>query len=70
MSKFNQKIELGDTVRIRFPAEIRGSLSPSFTVVGLKTISQPNSTPYWVLESEHEGELLVIDFNVVFEVMN
>jgi hypothetical protein len=69
MSKFNQKIELGDTVRIRFPPEIRQSLSLSFTVVGLKTISQPNSTPYWVLESE-SGELLVIDFNVVFEVMN
>jgi hypothetical protein len=69
MSKFNQKIELGDTVRIRFPREIRQSLSLSFTVVGLRTIGQPANTPYWVLESE-SGELLVIDFNVVFEVMN
>ncbi len=70
MSIANGEIEVGDLVRIRFPAELRKSLGVSFMVEGVKRTGGNVRTPYWTLREVATNELIVIDSPVILEVTN
>jgi hypothetical protein len=70
MSKANNKIEVGDKVRIRWPQALRNPLGLDFTVLGLRSNGNVNNPPYWTLRDNATQQLLILDFYVVLEVLN
>ena len=69
MSIANGEIEVGDTVRFRFPPDLRDPLGLNFIVKALKS-SKSNSDNFWVLEGVETPGLFVVDFPSVLEVLN
>lgn len=68
MSKANGKIEVGDTVIVRFPALARAAFPTKGTVLSVKSYDN-NATPFWTILTD-DGRLLIADFEVVLEVTN
>ena len=69
MSIANGAIEVGDTVRVRRPALLRTSIARTFTVLSVKSYDV-NETPFWSLLSIPDGELIIIDSEVVLQVLD
>ena len=68
MTIANQKIEVGDVVRVRYPPHARDAFGKAFTVAGVKSYDV-NETPYWTLINVPDGNVIVIDFEIVLEVL-
>lgn len=71
MSKANGKIEIGDTVRLRWPDKLKkqGAGNVSFTVAG-KPGNQVMDDTWWTLVGDQSGALLIVTELIVLEVLN
>lgn len=56
-------IDVGDTVVIRYPPNLRSVLGLQFTVTHVETVEES----YWGLVETGSGDVLIIDSEVIFE---
>ncbi len=70
MSKANGKVEIGDTVRFRWPAEMKKlQLDITHTVVGIPG-NQVMSELHWTFTGDQSGDLMIVTELIAFEVLN
>ena len=70
MSIANNEIEIGDTVRIRWPQHLKASADNStYTVMGIP-LRVNNGATWWTLVGQQTGSLRILTEGLVLEVLS
>lgn len=70
MSKANGKIEIGDTVRIRWPILLKKSADNATYTVKEMPLQQNMGATWWTLLGDQNGELFSTTEVIMLEVLN
>lgn len=70
MSKANGIVEIGDTIRLRWPEPMKKlALDITHTVNGMPS-NQIMGEQWWTLVGDQSGDLMIVTELIAFEVMN
>ena len=70
MSKANGQVEVGDTVRLRWPSGMKKiQTDTTHTVVG-RPGNQVMDATWWTFTGDQSGNLLIVTELIAFEVLN